>query len=79
MDTTFICSMVHYEITIGNDVPGDVHCDIIIMGHDIDMGTYHHAIMHTEIDVARTLIDYVLLSPIMIFLYFVLVKSLIIH
>ncbi len=30
--------MTHYDITIGNDVARDVHCDII-MGHDIVFGT----------------------------------------
>ncbi len=69
----FFCSMTHYDITIGNDVARDVHCDII-MGHDVVMGTYHDATIHT--DVARTLIYYVLLCPIMIFLCVFLVKSL---
>ncbi len=31
--------MTHYDITIGNDVARDVHCEIVI-GHDIAMGTY---------------------------------------
>ncbi len=57
--------MTHYDITIGNDVVKDIHCDII-MGHDVAIGTYHYVTMHT--DVARTLI-YVLLCPIMIFLF----------
>ncbi len=43
----------------------DVHYDI--MGHDVAMGTYHDVTMHT--DVARTLIYYVLQSPIMKFLF----------
>ncbi len=59
------CSMIHYHITIGNDVARDVHCEII-MGHDVAMGTCHDVTMHT--DVTRTLI-YVLLCPIMIFLF----------
>ncbi len=65
MDTTFF-SMAHYDITKGDDVATDVHCDII-MGHDIVMGTYNDVTMHT--DVARTLLYYVLLRPIMIFLF----------
>ncbi len=52
------------DITIGNDVARDVHCDII-MGHDI--GTYHDVTMLT--DVAGMLIYYVLIHPIMIFLF----------
>ncbi len=58
--------MTHYDITIGNDVARDVHCDII-MNHGIVIGTYHDVTMHT--DVATPLIYYVLLCPIMIFLF----------
>ncbi len=58
--------MTHYDITIGNDVARDVKYEII-MGHSIDVGTYHDVTMHT--DVAMTLIYYVLLHPIMIFLF----------
>ncbi len=58
--------MTHYDITIGNGVARDVHCEII-MGHDIDMCAYHEVTMHT--DVARTLIYYVLSRPIMIFMF----------
>ncbi len=58
--------MTHYDITIGNDVTSDVHYEII-MGHSIVVGTYHDVTMHT--DVAMTLIYYVLLRPIMIFLF----------
>ncbi len=59
--------MTHYDITIGNELAMAVHCDII-MGHDVIMGraTYDDAI-HT--DVARILIYYVLLCPIMRFLF----------
>ncbi len=57
--------MTHYDITIGNDVARDVHYEII-MGHSIVVGTYD-VTMHT--DVAMTLIYYVLLCPIMIFLF----------
>ncbi len=57
--------MTHYDITIANDVARDVHCDII-MGHDVVMGTYHDVTMQT--DVTRML-TYVLLHPIMIFLF----------
>ncbi len=56
--------MTNYDTTIGTYVARDVHCDII-MGHDIVMGTYHDVTMH--INVARTLIYYVLLGAIMIF------------
>ncbi len=62
--TLRFCSMTHYDIPIGNDVARDVHCDII-MGHDV-MGTCHDVTMQT--DVARML-AYVLLHPIMIFLF----------
>ncbi len=65
MWTLRFCSMTHYDITIGNEVARDVHCDIII-GHDV-IGTYHDVTMQT--DVARMLIYYVLLHPIMIFLF----------
>ncbi len=58
--------MTHYDITIVNDVARDVHYEIM-MGHSIVVGTYHDVTMHT--DVAMTLIYYVLLHPIMIFLY----------
>ncbi len=58
--------MTNYDITIGNDVARDVHCEII-MSHDIVMGTYHDVTMHT--DVVTTLIYYVLLNPIMTFLF----------
>ncbi len=58
--------MTHYDITIGNDVARDVHYEII-MSHSIVVGTYHDATMHT--DVAMTLNYYVLLRPIMIFLF----------
>ncbi len=57
--------MTHYDITIGNEVARDVHCDII-MDHDV-IGTYYDVTMQT--DVARMLIYYVLLHPIMIFLF----------
>ncbi len=63
--TIYFCSMTHYDITITNDVTRDVHCDII-MGHDVVMGTYHDVTMQN--DVARML-TYVLLHPIMIFLF----------
>ncbi len=59
--TLLFCSMANYYITIGNDIARDVHCDII-MGHDVVMGTYHDVTIH--IDVARTLIYYVLLCPV---------------
>ncbi len=58
--------MTHYDITIGNDIARDVHYEII-MGHSIVVGTYHNVTMHT--DVAMTLIYYVLLCPILIFLF----------
>ncbi len=58
--------MTHYNITIGNDVARGVHYEII-MGHSIVVGTYHDVTMHT--DVAMTLIYYVLLCSIMIFLF----------
>ncbi len=63
--TIHFCSMTHYDITITNDVTRDVHCDII-MGHDVAMGTYHDVTIQT--DVAKML-TYVLLHPIMIFLF----------
>ncbi len=63
--TTF-CFMTHYDITINNNIARDVHCDIII-GHDVVMGTYHDVKMH--IHVVRALIYYVLLRPIVIFLF----------
>ncbi len=64
--TTF-CFMTHYDITMGNDIAKDVHCDIII-GHDIVMFTYHDVTMHA--DISRTLIYKVeLLCQIIIFLF----------
>ncbi len=58
--------MTHYDITIGKDVTRDVHCEII-MNHGIVIGKYHDVTMYTV--VATTLIYYVLLHPIMIFLF----------
>ncbi len=58
--------MTHYDITIGNDVAREVDYETI-MGYSIVVGTYHDITMHT--DVAMTLIYYVLLRPIMIFLF----------
>ncbi len=43
----FFGFMTHYEITIGNDVAKDVHCDII-MGHEVVMVRYHDVTMYTE-------------------------------
>ncbi len=63
--TIYFCSLTHYDITITNDITRDVHCDII-MDHDVAMGTYHYVTMQT--DIARML-TYVLLDPIMIFLF----------
>ncbi len=58
--------MTHYEITIGNDVARNVHCEII-MSYGIAVVICHDVTMHN--DVAMTLIYYVLLCPIMIFLF----------
>ncbi len=58
--------MTHYDITMGNNVARDVHYEII-MSHSIVVGPYHDVTMHTV--VAMTLIYYVLLRPIMIFLF----------
>ncbi len=58
--------MTHYDITIDNEIARDVHCDII-MGYHIVIGAYHDVTMNT--DVARTLIYYVLIHPILIFLF----------
>ncbi len=60
VDPTF-SFMTHYNITIGNDVSRDVHCDFI-MGHNVVMGACHDVTLHT--DVSRTLIYYVLICPI---------------
>ncbi len=54
--------MTYYDITIGNDIARDVHCDII-MGHDV-IGAYHDVTLLTDTDIARTLIYSVLLCPI---------------
>ncbi len=40
--------MTHYDITIGNDVTGDVYCGIII-GHDVVMCAYHDGTIHTNV------------------------------
>ncbi len=48
--------MILYDITIGNDVARDVHCDIIV-GHAIIMVVYYDVAMHS--DVARSFIYYV--------------------
>ncbi len=49
-----------------NDIARDVHCDII-MGYHVAMGTYHDVTMQTNVD--RSLVYYVLLCPIIIFLF----------
>ncbi len=49
------CSVTHSDITFGNYIARDVHCDIIKV-HASIMGAYHDVTMHT--DVARTLIYY---------------------
>ncbi len=58
--------MTHYDITIGNNIARYVHYELI-MGDSIVVGTYHDVTMQT--DVAMTLIYYVFLCPIMIFLF----------
>ncbi len=60
MDNTFL-----FDDPIAKDIAKDVYWDII-MGHDGVMGTSHDVTMQT--DVARML-TYVLLHPIMIFLF----------
>ncbi len=49
--------MTHYDITIGNDVATDVHCEII-MGHGIIKGTYHDVTMHTDVDMTLIYLYY---------------------
>ncbi len=56
--------MPHYNITVGNDIAKDFHCDII-MGNNVAMCTYHGITMHN--DIAMNLFCYVLLWRIMIF------------
>ncbi len=41
----FLCSMTHYDITIGNYVARDVHYEIIV-GHSFVVGTYHDVTMY---------------------------------
>ncbi len=53
--TLHFCYMTHYNITTGNNIARDIHCDIIMV-HGIVMGVYHDVTMHT--DVARTIIYY---------------------
>ncbi len=57
--------MTHYDIIIGYGIARDVHCDII-MGHDIITGAYL-VTMHS--DVAITLMYYIFLCTIMIFMF----------
>ncbi len=45
--------MIHYDITLSNDIVSDIHCDIT-MGNAIVMGIYHDVTM--DIDVAKILI-----------------------
>ncbi len=65
MSTFMFHDLLSYHITMGNDVNRVVHY-AIIMGHDVVMATYD-VTMHT--DVTRTFIYYVLLRPIMTFLF----------
>ncbi len=46
--TLLLCSMTHYDITIGNDVARDVHCEII-RSHGIHMDTYHDVPMPSDV------------------------------
>ncbi len=57
--------MTHYDIKMGNDITSNAHCDIM-MDNNVVMGTYHDVRMLT--DVARIIIYYVLLQPIIIFM-----------
>ncbi len=45
--TLSFCCMTHYDITIGNDVNRDVHCDII-MGYDVVIGA-NDVTMHLDV------------------------------
>ncbi len=54
--------MTYYAITIGNDVARDVYCEII-MGHG------HDVTMHTDVAMSLSKFYYLLLRPIMIFLF----------
>ncbi len=51
---------------MGNDIARDVHCDIL-KGYDVAMGSCRDVTMDTG--VVRILIYFVLLCPIMIFLF----------
>ncbi len=42
--TLLLCSMTHYDITMGNDIARDAHCDIT-MSNDIVMHTSQCIIM----------------------------------
>ncbi len=35
---TTLCSMTHYDITMGNDIAKDIHCDVT-MSNDVAMCT----------------------------------------
>ncbi len=43
-----LCSITHYDITMGNDIARNVHCDIT-MSNDIAMCTYHDITMHNDV------------------------------
>ncbi len=61
-------SMTHYDIIMGNDIARNVHSDVLI-GHSIviALGRCHSITVHP--DVARVLMYYVLLHPIVISLF----------
>ncbi len=65
---------VHCEITMGNDVASDIHCDVTMI-NDVAMCTYHGITMHN--DVAMNLFYYVFsaLYLIMILLWVVWNKN----
>ncbi len=44
-----LCSMTHYDITIGNDVANDAHCNIT-MGNDVARDPHCYVTMSKDIN-----------------------------
>ncbi len=58
----------HCEITMGNDVARDVHCDIT-MSNNIAMCTYHGITMHNDVTINIFYYVFSVLCLIVLFYY----------
>ncbi len=63
--STTLSSMIHYDITMGNDIAGDIHGDVTMS--IVAMCTYHDITIHNGI--TMSFFYYELLLPIMILMF----------